>query len=223
MDFINNYEPFKTATFVLRDSEDIQIPLSSIGTGYEMIFSLIYSYYLAKQNNKKIILLIDEPELHLHPSIQKKFVDFLLEISSDSQVIITSHSPILVKQLLYNDLVKTIVINNDKTVSEIKDFKLSYLSANEINFLAFNYSSVEYYNELYEELMFINNLEGIRRFDNEFFIQKHKLKAEYPEKGKENMVTKYTYIRNAIHHRGSYDEIADDELYAAILFLRACF
>lgn len=118
---------------------------------------------------------------------------------------------------------KTIVINNDKTVSEIKDFKLSYLSANEINFLAFNYSSVEYYNELYEELMFINNLEGIRRFDNEFFIQKHKLKAEYPEKGKENMVTKYTYIRNAIHHRGSYDEIADDELYDAILFLRACF
>lgn len=223
LDFINNYEPFKTATFVLRDSEDIQIPLSSIGTGYEMIFSLIYSYYLAKQNNKKIILLIDEPKLHLHPSIQKKFVDFLLEISSDSQVIITSHSPILVKQLLYNDLVKTIVINNDKTVSEIKDFKLSYLSANEINFLAFNYSSVEYYNELYEELMFINNLEGIRRFDNEFFIQKHKLKAEYPEKGKENMVTKYTYIRNAIHHIGSYDEIADDELYDAILFLRACF
>ena len=97
------------------------------------------------------------------------------------------------------------------------------MSANEINFLAFNYSSVEYYNELYEELMFINNLEGIRKFDNEFFIQKHNLKAEYPEKGKENMVTKYTYIRNAIHHRGSYDKISDDELYGAILFLRACF
>ena len=37
------------------------------------------------------------------------------------------------------------------------------------------------------------------------------------------MVTKYTYIRNAIHHSGSYDEIVDDQLYDAILFLRTCF
>ena len=37
------------------------------------------------------------------------------------------------------------------------------------------------------------------------------------------MVTKYTYIRNVIHHSGSYDEITDDELYNAILFLRKCF
>ena len=115
------------------------------------------------------------------------------------------------------------IIEKNNNISDIEERKLSYLSANEINFLAFNYSSVEYYNELYEELMIINNLEGIRKFDNEFFVQKHKLKANYPEKGKENMVTKYTYIRNVIHHSGSYDEITTDELYDAILFLRKCF
>lgn len=101
------------------------------------------------------------------------------------QIILTSHSPILVKQLSKNEYVKMKIIESNN-ISDIAERKLSYISANEINFLAFNYSSMEYYNELYEELMFINNLEGIRRFDNEFFVQKHKLKTDYPEKGKEN-------------------------------------
>ena len=166
--------------------------------------------------------MIDEPELHMHPTLQKKFIDYLLSISKNVHIILTSHSPILVKQLSKNEHVKMKIIESNN-ISDIAERKLSYISANEINFLAFNYSSVEYYNELYEELMFINNLEVIRRFDNEFFVQKHKLKTDYPEKGKENMVTKYTYIRNAIHHSGSYDEITEDELYDAILFLRQCF
>lgn len=205
LDFINNYEPFKTATFVLRDSEDIQIPLSSIGTGYEMIFSLIYSYYLAKQNNKKIILLIDEPELHLHPSIQKKFVDFLLEISSDSQVIITS-------------------INRDKTVSEIKDFKLSYLSANEINYLAFGLATEEYHNELYEEInyKYYPNETSIKEFDKKFFITDKKGQKQYPWKGHQNEVSIHSYIRNQIHHRKDNGIPNYEDLKSSIEYMRTC-
>ena len=167
--------------------------------------------------------MIDEPELHMHPTLQKKFIDYLLDISKNVQIILTTHSPILVKQLSKNEYIRMKIIEKNSEISDIAERKLSYISANEINFLAFNYSSVEYYNELYEELMFINNIEGIRRFDNEFFVQKHRLKAEFPEKGKENMVTKYTYIRNVIHHFGSYEEITDDDLHDGILFLRECF
>ena len=60
----------------------------------------------------------------------------------------------------------------------------------------------EYHNELYEELKFkyAEDL-TIKRFDNEFFVQLKKEKAEYPEKGKENSVSLHTYIRNQIHHR----------------------
>ena len=99
LDFINNYEPFSKASFIMKENNNIQVPLSSIGSGYEMIFSLLYSYYLAKQNDKNIIIIIDEPELHLHPDVQKKFVEFLLKISTDSQISLSSHSPNLVKLL----------------------------------------------------------------------------------------------------------------------------
>ncbi len=222
LDFLDNYKPFDNAMFKIKKNDNILIDISSLGSGFEMIFSMIYSCNISLSNAKNLIIVIDEPELHMHPTLQKKFVDYLLNISKNVQIILTSHSPILVKQLLKSEYVKIKILNKDNNISEIEERKLSYLSANEINFLAFNYSSIEYYNELYEELMFINKLEGIRRFDNEFFIQKMKLKADYPEKGKDNMVTKYTYIRNSIHHSGSYDEIPDDELYNAILYLRNC-
>lgn len=153
LDFIDNYKPFKNASFVIKKDKNIQIPLSSLGSGYEMIFSLIYSYYMAIQEDKKMIILIDEPELHLHPKIQEEFVKFLLEISKNAQVIITTHSPLLMKQLVYNTNVKTIVLNKDKTIVKMQDRKLPYISVNETNYLAFNLVSEEYHNELYEELL----------------------------------------------------------------------
>lgn len=225
LDFINNYEPFSKASFVIKENENIQIPLSSMGSGYEMIFSLIYSYYLAKQNDKNIIILIDEPELHLHPDIQKKFVDFLLKISKDSQIILSSHSPILVKQLLYNDNIKTIVINKNKTISEISDFKLTYLSANEINYLAFGLATEEYHNELYEELnyKYYPNVNKIQDFDSKFFIQDKKEPKDYPWKGHLNEVSIHTYIRNQIHHRKDNGIPDYNELKKSIEFMRNCF
>lgn len=223
LDFLDNYKPFDNAKFAVKKNDNILIDLASLGSGFEMIFSLIYSCNISLANAKNLIIMIDEPELHMHPILQRKFVDYLLDISKNVQIILTSHSPILVKQLLKNKYVKLKIINKDNGIDDIDERKLSYLSANEINYLAFNYSSIEYYNELYEELMFVNEIEGIRRFDNEFFVQKCRLKADYPEKGIENRVTKYTYIRNAIHHSGSYDEITDEELNDAIIYLRNCF
>lgn len=202
LDFINNYLPFSNASFTVSQDNNIQIGLADLGSGYEMIFSLIYSYYISTQNGKNLIILIDEPELHLHPSLQEKFVEFLLEISKNTQIIITTHSPLLVKQFAYNENVKNVILNKDRTVKEFDERKLSYISSNETNYLAFNLPTEEYHNELYEELKFKYGEElSISRFDNEFFIQTKKEKAEYPEKGMQNKVSLHTFIRNQIHHR----------------------
>lgn len=202
LDFINNYLPFSNASFTISQDNNMQIGLSDLGSGYEMMFSLIYSYYLSKQNGKSLIILIDEPELHLHPMLQEKFVDFLLEISKSSQIIITTHSPLLIKQFAYNEKVKNIILYKDRTVKDFAERKLTYISSNETNYLAFNLPTEEYHNELYEELKFKYAEDcTIKRFDNEFFVQTKKEKAEYPEKGIENRVSLHTYIRNQIHHR----------------------
>ena len=202
LDFIDNYLPFKKANLVVETPSNMQIDLASLGSGYEMMFSLIYSFYMSKQSGKKLIILIDEPELHLHPRLQEKFVDFILEISKDSQVILTTHSPLLIKQLVYNENVKNIVLKKDKDIKEFDERKLSYISSNETNYLAFDLPSEEYHNELYESLMEkYSTSNGIKRFDNEFFIQQKKEDKIYPWEKQPNQVSIHTFIRNQIHHR----------------------
>ncbi len=221
LDFIDNYLPFKNANFVVETESNLQVNLSSLGSGYEMIFSLIYSYYMSKQNGKKLIILIDEPELHLHPKLQEKFVDFILEVSRDSQVILTTHSPLLIKQLSYNENIKNIILKKDKKIKEFEERKLSYISSNETNYLAFELPTEEYHNELYEELkMKFGEEMGIKKFDKEFFIKIKNEKALYRWKNEENQVSLHTFIRNQIHHRKENGIVSIENLKESIEKMR---
>ena len=61
-----------------------------IGDGYWSIFTIVDSLYDSKVND---LIVIDEPELSLHPAFQKRVINLLLEFSKDRQIIITTHSP----------------------------------------------------------------------------------------------------------------------------------
>ena len=221
LNFIDNYLPFKNANFVVETDANLQVSLSSLGSGYEMMFSLIYSYYMSKQNGKKLIVLIDEPELHLHPKLQDRFVDFILEISKESQVILTTHSPLLIKQLSYNEKIKNIVLKKDKKVKEFDERKLPYISSNETNFLAFGLPTEEYHNELYEELKFkYGENMRIKQFDNEFFVKIKKEKPLYKWMNEDNQVSLHTFVRNQIHHRKENGTATIEDLQNSIKKMR---
>ena len=225
LDFLDNHQPFKNAFFSTKKDNNQQILLDDLGSGYEMIFALLYSFYLARQSGKQLIILIDEPELHLHPSLQEKFVKFLLEFSKETQIILTSHSPLLVKQLSYNDKVKiSIISNNGSDISNIKKRVLPYISANETNYLAFNLATEEYHNELFEELKFINGDDKrIKEFDNDFFVGLKKETKNSPYMGVANQVSAHTFIRNQIHHQKDNGKTEYGDLKASIEKMRSFF
>lgn len=225
LDFLDNYEPFKNAFFAARKDNNQQISLNNLGSGYEMIFALLYSFYLAQQSGKQLIVLIDEPELHLHPRLQEKFVAFLLEFSKNAQIILASHSPLLVKQLSFNENVKISVLESDgQQVSEIDKRVLPYISANETNFLAFNLATEEYHNELFEELKFINGDDKtIKDFDNDFFVTEKSEPKNSPWRGSQNEVSEYTFIRNQIHHQKENGKTEYGVLKASIEKMRGFF
>lgn len=208
MDFLDNHKPFKDAFFTTRKDNHQQIAINNLGSGYEMIFSLLYSFYLAKQSGKQLIIIIDEPELHLHPALQEKFVDFLLEFSKDAQIFISSHSPLLVKQLAYNDKAKTRLLKNGSQIEDIGNRVLPYVSANETNFLAFGLPTEEYHNELYEELKIRDDNTrtsplNLKDFDTNYFQTTKSEPATYPYNGTQNQVSVHTHLRTQIHHRGT--------------------
>ncbi|WP_048190495.1 ATP-dependent endonuclease [Methanobacterium sp. SMA-27] len=83
-----------------------------------------------KQKNKVYreeynLLLIEEPEAHLHPQLQNTFFNYLKELDENEfQIIVTSHSPTIAAKTDLNLL--TILQNDHNNISstQIKDLKL---------------------------------------------------------------------------------------------------
>lgn len=70
-------------------------PLELLGTGYLQLIQIFCYILLFKPK----ILLVDEPDIHLHPSVQEKLAENLLQIARAQgiKIIMTSHSPFIVR------------------------------------------------------------------------------------------------------------------------------
>lgn len=74
------------------------------------------------------ILLLDEPEISIHPGAQKRFIKYLLKmiLAKKLQIIISTHSPTIIENLP-NICIKNFTMNGDSKI-EISD-KTNYLEA----------------------------------------------------------------------------------------------
>ena len=81
------------------DKNGVEVLLGKRGSGLRRLFMVAYFQYLAQKPTKgraqtNRIYAIEEPETYLHPSAQRTLLDSLLLVSSRSQVLLTSHSPV---------------------------------------------------------------------------------------------------------------------------------
>ncbi|AZR24630.1 ATP-dependent nuclease [Xanthomonas vasicola] len=70
-------------------------PLELLGTGFLQLIQIFCYILLFKPK----ILLIDEPDIHLHPTIQEKLAGSLLEIAraQEIKIVMSTHSPFIVR------------------------------------------------------------------------------------------------------------------------------
>ena len=61
-----------------------------LGDGIWSVFTICAALFDAPENST---VLIDEPELSVHPALQKRLMDLLIEQSKHIQIIISTHSP----------------------------------------------------------------------------------------------------------------------------------
>jgi len=82
-----------SGNILLKELErDIRIPLHLIGGGYQEVIGLLYQLNV----DDNTIFGIEEPEIHLHPTVARRFFKKLKEISSRNQTFIVTHSTLFV-------------------------------------------------------------------------------------------------------------------------------
>ncbi|EOZ7542460.1 ATP-dependent endonuclease [Enterobacter hormaechei] len=91
------------------------IPLSNRGDGFRRITMMAYFESLAEEiEHQNIIFGFEEPETFLHPSAQENLFDKLFDITkSGYQVIITTHSPVIVAKSCKRHLHHVLKENGD--------------------------------------------------------------------------------------------------------------
>jgi len=84
-------------TWTIRISEEqFPQPLSAVGVGVSQVLPILIAGLLAPSN---ALLLIEQPELHLHPRAQARLADFFLSLTGTGRrCIVETHSEALVNQ-----------------------------------------------------------------------------------------------------------------------------
>ncbi|MDW8026669.1 MAG: AAA family ATPase, partial [Armatimonadota bacterium] len=91
-----------------------------LGSGQEQLLALTFAYAYAKAFFGGIILVIEEPEAHLHPLAQQWLARRIRKMAEDGlQIVITTHSPTFVDILGLEGLVLVFKVDNITKVKQL--------------------------------------------------------------------------------------------------------
>jgi predicted ATP-dependent endonuclease of OLD family len=163
--------------------------------GFRQFISFLLT--LSAENHTKelsnTILLIDEPETHLHPPAQINLLNELIKITSNDNnniVFFATHSNYMIDKSNLDRCFKVEKVKNEHTqLTRIETRTSSYA---EVNYEIFDIATTDYHNELYgyvesEEIEKLNSLPKNKKWKN-------------AKTDKTEDVSLSKYIRNAIHH-----------------------
>lgn len=183
---------------------DEDIPINKRGSGVKRL--VLLNFFRAEAERRKsennvpsIIYAIEEPETSQHTQHQRQLIKAFLTLASspNTQIIITTHSAPLVKELDFKHL--RLVTRNaaQKTIDTVLPGQLPYPSLNEVNYLAFSEVTEEYHNELYGYIEMEGQLSNYK-------LEKPTVNYTKLLRGGVNTRTEQIvlteYIRHQIHH-----------------------
>lgn len=126
-------------SFVLEGEGDIRYPylikdglkirLSDASSGFKQLFPILVKFLITLELD---ILLLEQPELHLHPKLQSMFIETLVKYYNQQQFVIETHSEHFIKKIqvliakkeISKDDVKVYYFNPKGKTIEILDLRL---------------------------------------------------------------------------------------------------
>ena len=181
--------------------------------GFKQFLSFLLTVSVENKGNElqKTILLIDEPETHLHPPAQINLMNELINISKNNKnniVFYATHSNYMIDK---NSLDRNYKVTKEKNINtSINKIEKKSTSYAEVNYDIFGILTNDYHNELYGFI----EAEDKQKLDN---LPKTK-KWFHDRKKKEFEVSLSEYIRHSIHHpeNDKNNKFSDKELKKSI-------
>ena len=184
----------------------------------------------AEDSNEELsncLLLLDEPETHLHPQAQIYFLDELKKITINNRgnvVLFATHSNYMIDKDKLNRNFKVTKETESTSIESIDTKNSTYAS---VNYEVFGVVSVDYHCELYGNLygkfqeIEGNEDKGIKSFDTEFFSTKHGQDKNWPWLEHKKEISLPTYIINCISHSENKNTYKPGDLVSSIELMRS--
>lgn len=230
----------KRAMFKKNEQE---VDIASLSSGEKQIVFRGAFLLRNQQSIKGNTILIDEPEISLHPKWQAKIFDYYKKLFMDnnnnqtSQLFIATHSQYVLDSALADTSNTAIVLmkrinNNIELTSITAPLVLPSITDAELNYVAFDIVSNDYHIELYGYLqqkvaLSLGKTSCTVKECDTYITQQNQYVVTLHEKISTHNTTTYstltTYIRNAIDHPDPGRTFSKDELRRSIeLLIQLC-
>lgn len=105
--------------FVCNDSRD-EFVLETCSGGVSALIDIAWQIYMfSTKENGQFTVLIDEVENHLHPTLQRRLLQDLIDAFPEARFIVSTHSPLVVGSVK-NSFIYALKYNHDKKIESIK-------------------------------------------------------------------------------------------------------
>lgn len=230
VDFI----PYTYNSVLTYGSDQRKRPINT-GTGLSCILPILVTCLgsLLLNNLNEGLIIIENPEIYLHPLAQMKLMEFLNFIGKFTQLIIETHSEYVLKYAIEKKSKRNqicIFRKDDKNGTKIKylkhnEFKLIPYTYSELLLYAFNIYTAELHILLFSKMQEISGKFYIKDFDT-YLLNRY---GDIPKKRRKHNNTIYVtlpvFIRNCIDHpeqkndNGRKYTYTNDELKKSIDFM----
>jgi AAA15 family ATPase/GTPase len=222
---------------VLFSKHGNDITIDDLSTGEKQI---VYRGIYLLRNVGKLdgaAILIDEPELSMHPKWQRRILKYFKDLFTDNsgkqkaQLFFATHSEYVLGEALKNrdDTLVIVLKDNDGTIEkhEVKTpLALPTITASEINYVAFDVPSIDYHIALYGAIQSKYGVHSIAACDAKiesctpyYNTAKHERPTTNPTNG-QLFKTVCTKVRNHIDHPDTAPGYTEGELVESIILMR---
>lgn len=120
-------EIFRVETVVINKERQREDLLDTMSAGLKSIYILsLLEAYVEESNRMPCIIIMEDPEIYLHPQLQKSASEVLYRLSKKNQVIFSTHSPTMIFNFTSRQI-RQVVLDQDYATSINKKANISWI------------------------------------------------------------------------------------------------